>query len=147
MSLAAWLDHDFPYEPIATPPGLMHAGTVLDVPVFALDLLALDDLGAEPLPASDGATGDSGPIRGGAQPSGSGSSALAVERTRNEMLGQLIETIIGRPSQWHSFLVRYLRKAGVERIEQLPLEYLHTVVEQSYTVAAARGQHRPGATP
>lgn len=136
MSEVSWLDHDFAREPEPALPGLMHVGTVLDVDVFCIDSL---DAGAPSPPfASVSATVDSDPATVLPLP-GSGSSARAVEQTRSELLAQLIEVIIGQPSQWHSFILGFVRRARVDRLEELPLDVLHTVVEQAYTLNIARG--------
>lgn len=128
----AWLDHDFPLEHDPEPEGWMRVGTLLDVAVFTPTHL---DVATPAFATSDGATGDS--ARTGL--SGAGSPALAAELTRSQLIAQFVEVLIPQPSQWHSFVLGFLRRERVDRLEQLPVEVLHTLVEQSYTLNAARG--------
>lgn len=130
MKDVVWLDHDFAHEHVPDPPGLMRVGTVLDIDVFCVD-----DLDAvRGCAASDGATGDPGP-----RPSGSGSPALAAERAKAQLIAQLLELLTPKPSQWHSFFLTFTRRARVDGLEELPVEVLHTVVEQAHTLHLARG--------
>lgn len=128
-----WLDHDFAHEHVPDPPGLMRVGTMLDVDVFCLDDLDAGSLHETPA-ASDGATGDPDLPR-----PGSGSPALAVERTKAQLIAQLLELLTPAPSMWHSFFLQYTRRARVGGLEELPVEVLHTVVEQAHTLHLARG--------
>lgn len=99
---------------------------------------------ATPPAASDSAHGDSTPET---CPRDVGSPARPEDGfARAELIAQLLEVIVPQPSQWHSFILGHLRRHRVDRLEQLPVGVLQTLVEQSFTLAAARGQQRPGGT-
>lgn len=135
MSATAWLDHDFPYE-VASTPGLMFVGSVLDVDVYCLT-----DLDTAPLPVSDGAT--DGPDLITVSPlSGSGSPARAIDQRTAELVEQILDIVIPRPSQFYSYLIGELRRHRCEHLTDLQLEVLYAVVQRVITLDAARGGGR-----
>lgn len=154
------LDHDFPYENWAAPATVRDevaaaafrlAGEVDGAPVYRSN--DPTSVGPARLPAPDAAVLPDGdvPVPLVASPSGHAIAAavmadeVAEYRSRAEYLGQLIELLVAQlapatgPGIWGGFLARFRSAGRVERLEQLPAATLHTVVEQAYTVAAARG--------
>ena len=132
---AVHLDHDFPYEPA---PEYSLAGEIDGAPVYRGPAAAPSRAAVAVSPAEPGA---------GTSPSSAGHPSLAGEvlgteiaeyRTRTELLAQLVE-LVAPAGIWPSFFRGVTRRHRVERLEQLPAEVLHTVVEQAHQVAAARG--------
>ncbi len=134
-TVGVWLDHDFPHEPTVTPPGLMHVGTVLDVDVFCTT-----DLDTEPHAVSDGATADLDPTPPrNAQPMGSGSPALAIDQRKAQLIEELVDVLLTKPSQFYSYLIGELRRNHVATLTDLPVEVLYSVVSRALQLHGARG--------
>jgi hypothetical protein len=138
MTDVAWLDHDSPLEP---GPVFVCVGQLDGRELYELQDPAAADSSRESPTVAVPATGgtDTEPPAGSVPPALA--DVLAVEATRIELLGELVEMLIPpKPSQWYSYILACTRRARVQRVTELDADQLRTLVNGAISLANSRGQ-------